>query len=789
MAAEAHDWEDASGEQADRDNARLRKFAASLNSERERAGQPAVTLVAARLGNGRAGAEGADVGGKVGGGGAAGLAAFTGMFERIFGKRVVFFRASAEIGKNGWVARGEAGTIYVNIAAKAPAHVIMGHELGHSLREQNGALWQEMRDMIMRLSPMSPEYRKAREGQGYGEAEDEWVSDVLGQHFDDPKFWAKLQEVAERRGQGGRFKEFTSAILKWLDDFLGRFRMGLSSEADGVALRAAEDLRDKIADVLARYSDEMAESGAGGGASAGGADEAGEAGGGAAASSGAEEMGDGAGRPGMEERARLKAEYDAVVASYTNADGTKKPGWLKAPNGEETNLTEQQWVQVRTPSFKEWFGDWENDPANASKVVDENGEPLVVDHSTAEDFTVFDKARQTGRDRAFYFSSSRRFAGQYGAKTIEAFVNLRNPVDYLTSQEDGTHDGFWFERGTAWDEIGVYSPEQIKSATGNSGAFSPGNPDIYASIGGEEMAGNLDARDRAAGRAEAASRLAGLGAARRMEAEKRGAREIRLATGWERGGDGKWRWELDDSGARLKAGDWAAGSRTTLGEVLEHEELFAAYPELREMPVVFQGYNGPLGRYLPESGEIELHPKVSLSILLHEVQHAIQHREGFEAGSQSGALAWLGARARPELLRLLAERRKNRRAPTYEEVWGGERTAEGEKGYAEFLRKWKGAKHQRELDIADQYGAGEELYRRIGGEVEARNVQRRHSLSAEERRGRLLSETEDVAREDQVFIRSRLAGGINASTGAEAVGSRGARNRRAVEEGLRDFED
>ena len=45
--------------------------------------------------------------------------------------------------------------------------------------------------------------------------------------------------------------------------------------------------------------------------------------------------------------------------------------WMKAPNGQDTNLTEDQWLAVRTPAFKEWFGDWENDPDNASKVVDE----------------------------------------------------------------------------------------------------------------------------------------------------------------------------------------------------------------------------------------------------------------------------------------------------------------------------------------------------------------------------------------------------------------------------------
>jgi len=57
-------------------------------------------------------------------------------------------------------------------------------------------------------------------------------------------------------------------------------------------------------------------------------------------------------------------------------------GRLLTPNGQPSNLTDRQYAQVRTEEFKNWFGDWENDPENASKVVDENGEPLVVYHHT-----------------------------------------------------------------------------------------------------------------------------------------------------------------------------------------------------------------------------------------------------------------------------------------------------------------------------------------------------------------------------------------------------------------------
>ena len=62
---------------------------------------------------------------------------------------------------------------------------------------------------------------------------------------------------------------------------------------------------------------------------------------------------------GAEAAERTRREYDEVVARYTNPDGTKRPGWMHAPNGKPTRLTDLQWVQVRTPSFKKWFGDWE----------------------------------------------------------------------------------------------------------------------------------------------------------------------------------------------------------------------------------------------------------------------------------------------------------------------------------------------------------------------------------------------------------------------------------------------
>lgn len=84
-------------------------------------------------------------------------------------------------------------------------------------------------------------------------------------------------------------------------------------------------------------------------------------------------------------------KYDTrfrMVEAYTPEEqdiierALKNGTYMKAPNGADTNLTPKQWAQVRTNAFKDWFGDWENSPEKASKVVDENGEPKVVFHGT-----------------------------------------------------------------------------------------------------------------------------------------------------------------------------------------------------------------------------------------------------------------------------------------------------------------------------------------------------------------------------------------------------------------------
>lgn len=99
-------------------------------------------------------------------------------------------------------------------------------------------------------------------------------------------------------------------------------------------------------------------------------------------------------------------------------------------------------------------------------------------------------------------------------------------------------------------------------------------------------------------------------------------------TGWLKAPDGKWRFEIDDRGARILNG------KGTLANVIDHPALFEAYPELRNIPVREDVYKSA-AHYIdaPGSEEIGINPDFkNESILLHEIQHAIQKREGFELG-------------------------------------------------------------------------------------------------------------------------------------------------------------
>ena len=186
-------------------------------------------------------------------------------------------------------------------------------------------------------------------------------------------------------------------------------------------------------------------------------------------------------------------EYSQEMKNILAKAPRDSQGRLLAPNGKPSNLTERQYAQVRTKAFKEWFGDWENDLANASKVVDENGEPLVVYHgSKNKNFSIFDYNYLRKADSGFFFSSDKEYAKQFG-DVREFFLNIKNPnitniplnidnveklltVDYkegtdgIQGHDDtNTNENLYHSKK---QEYVAFRPNQIKSATDNIGTFS-----------------------------------------------------------------------------------------------------------------------------------------------------------------------------------------------------------------------------------------------------------------------------------------------------------------------------
>ena len=110
--------------------------------------------------------------------------------------------------------------------------------------------------------------------------------------------------------------------------------------------------------------------------------------------------------------------------------------------------------------------------------------------------------------------------------------------------------------------------------------------------------------------------------------------------------DGQWRFEIDDSKIKLRYEATAENGRetipnyTTLGNLIDAPELFAAYPDMRNMDVVFQDLNGgAYGAYNRQFDSIDLSRKLKssrydlLDTLTHEIQHAVQNRESFTRGT------------------------------------------------------------------------------------------------------------------------------------------------------------
>lgn len=319
--------------------------------------------------------------------------------------------------------------------------------------------------------------------------------------------------------------------------------------------------------------------------------------------------------------------------------------------------------------------------------------------------------------------------------------------------------------------------------------FNSRKSDIRFMFGGEKGAAEADKAE------EKTYRMDNLKVAEKMERGKKDAKAIKLATGWERGADGKWRYEMPDAkikdtmdvggGHIVKRYEddmlWNGGK---LSKVIDAPELFKAYPQLKDVRIETDAIMNDMpsnGEYNPQTKTITIHAdelKYLNSILNHEIQHVIQHEEGFAHGGTpeqverdfNAAKAEWKARSyafeleekakemggeynQSAVEKALIQEYKDMDMPEF--IPDKETRIKGfnyfARGYADrsmddAIKRFRLDRFQR-TDF-DSY----QEYRKLAGEVEARNVQKRLGMTDEERRNSLASETEDVNRDEQIVM-------------------------------------
>lgn len=363
-----------------------------------------------------------------------------------------------------------------------------------------------------------------------------------------------------------------------------------------------------------------------------------------------------------------------------------------------------------------------------------------------------------------------------------------------------------------------YHTEAVRAIDGGSGATPAQEAQRTSSAIQKETSAASDrktgppARFSYAGKNANGANLDSLREAQEMQAAGADMESIRKATGWHEGMDGKWRWEIDDSKMEYhRAGDALFGrnhpeyaeqqrleqkmlygemtdteqarlraltetwgrERSRLSErvergnarledVLDHEELFRAYPQLRHVRVVFdETPKGVLGSFSAEGNQITISEELRdapQDVLIHEIQHAIQNAEGFAKGSNrqyweekltnGDEIQSKGFQeAREKLIQFQLDEANEEVLALRDRL---EKAGELDDGFREYDRIWEEAE-RRGLDkkINEYYDLREnyydqlhkpqrsvpsELYYNTAGEIEARDAANRRPMSSETRK-------------------------------------------------------
>lgn len=399
-----------------------------------------------------------------------------------------------------------------------------------------------------------------------------------------------------------------------------------------------------------------------------------------------------------------------------------------------------------------------------------------------------------------WVTPSKKYAEMHGTNRLEGkYRIIEDEVPATQLWWDGNDaNEFGFDDGKAYkyknaknnrklNDLVTYDDEG--DVIPPSKRFNSRKSDIRFMFAGEKGAAEADKAE------EQTIRMDNLDVAKQMEEAKKDAKAIKMATGWEKGVDGKWRYEMPDAkikdtidvggGNIVKRFEedmlWTDGK---LEDAVDAPKLFEAYPQLKNIKIHTDAVMNDMpsnGEYNPQTKTITIHAdelKYLNSILNHEIQHVIQREEGFAHGGTpeqverdfNAAKAEWKARSyafeleekakemggeynQSAVEKALIQEYKDMDMPEF--IPDKETRIKGfnyfARGYADrsmddAIKRFRLDRFQR-TDF-DSY----QEYRKLAGEVEARNVQKRLGMTDEERRNSLAEETEDVNRDEQIVM-------------------------------------
>lgn len=207
--------------------------------------------------------------------------------------------------------------------------------------------------------------------------------------------------------------------------------------------------------------------------------------------------------------------------------------------------------------------------------------------------------------------------------------------------------------------------------------------------------------------------------------------------------DGDWRKEISDKTSKydpesladlraLDDFDYMKHSQP-LGGTLEHEQLYKMYPELSDMPVHFmpaERMKGASGAYSPKHDRMtlsdQLTPERARSVALHEIQHAIQEREGFAVGGNQRDFAKIAYEANQKIDGLNNQMRDVVKQMDNPSISKNDKEALRSQ-YEDLINERMSLVRNAQIDPMEAYG-------NLMGEAEARLTQRRMDLGPRQRR-------------------------------------------------------